>query len=413
MSSHFIVLCVILILVSAFVAYLGDLLGRHIGKRRIKLFGLRPRVSAIVVTAITGGLITLLTILVLVATSQTVRNMARRASELMQLEREARTKTADAEQEVMRVEAEIKRISDEQQSLLKRLGDAHNELESTTVERDRIADELKKLDETVEDQRKLALHLRGEVDRLDKRRQSQQREIEANTAYILEQESALTSLRQQTAQLTQRVEEYREGEIVVPEGTRLAGGYFTTTDDRRAILEQLLLLKNQVELPGGVTPVWPASAQWEAAVDRIQARQPEPLAAVILEAAENALKGGTMQVNVRVLSYVEIFRAGDIILLWRIEKPLDRREADVTAQTILTGLSQKAIERGAIPLMGDGRLTLFDSLSFGTFVTDLLEAQPPAYCALQAARDIGALDLLKAEDNVVWRMVPAGAAGPR
>jgi len=39
------------------VAYLGDIVGTRIGKRRISLFGLRPRHTSSVITVITGILI--------------------------------------------------------------------------------------------------------------------------------------------------------------------------------------------------------------------------------------------------------------------------------------------------------------------------------------------------------------------
>ena len=46
-----------LILISGFIAYFGDLLGRRMGKKRLSLFNLRPRYTAIVVTTFTGMLI--------------------------------------------------------------------------------------------------------------------------------------------------------------------------------------------------------------------------------------------------------------------------------------------------------------------------------------------------------------------
>jgi len=56
-----------------FIAYWGDLLGRRMGKRRLTLFGLRPRYTAIAVTTITGMLIALITISIMAMVSQRVR----------------------------------------------------------------------------------------------------------------------------------------------------------------------------------------------------------------------------------------------------------------------------------------------------------------------------------------------------
>lgn len=61
------------IIFGGFIAYLGDLLGSHIGKKRISLFKLRPRYTARVATVGVGMLIPLLTILVILAGSSEVR----------------------------------------------------------------------------------------------------------------------------------------------------------------------------------------------------------------------------------------------------------------------------------------------------------------------------------------------------
>ena len=54
------VFLIIFIFVSGFIAYFGDLLGRRMGKKRLTLFNLRPRHTAIIITTITGMLISAL-----------------------------------------------------------------------------------------------------------------------------------------------------------------------------------------------------------------------------------------------------------------------------------------------------------------------------------------------------------------
>ncbi len=56
-----------------FIAYWGDLLGRRLGKRRLSLFGLRPRYTAIIFTTVTGMLIAVFTIAFMATISQRVR----------------------------------------------------------------------------------------------------------------------------------------------------------------------------------------------------------------------------------------------------------------------------------------------------------------------------------------------------
>ncbi|MBM3450818.1 MAG: DUF3084 domain-containing protein [Armatimonadetes bacterium] len=52
----------LLLLVSGVIAYVGNVVGRRIGKRRLSLFGLRPRTTAQIITVLTGVVINLVTL---------------------------------------------------------------------------------------------------------------------------------------------------------------------------------------------------------------------------------------------------------------------------------------------------------------------------------------------------------------
>lgn len=62
-----------LILVSGLVAFIGNLVGRNIGRRRLSLVGLRPRYTAQVITVLTGMLITVVTLAVVLLVSDDAR----------------------------------------------------------------------------------------------------------------------------------------------------------------------------------------------------------------------------------------------------------------------------------------------------------------------------------------------------
>lgn len=63
----------ILLAVSGVIAYIGDYLGTLVGKRRLTILGLRPRVTALVVAVGTGISITLLTLTVAAILSDNVK----------------------------------------------------------------------------------------------------------------------------------------------------------------------------------------------------------------------------------------------------------------------------------------------------------------------------------------------------
>ncbi len=67
-------LTVMIVLASGLIAYLGDLIGRKMGRKRLSLFGLRPRYTAIVISICAGMLIAALTLTVAFVVSKRVRD---------------------------------------------------------------------------------------------------------------------------------------------------------------------------------------------------------------------------------------------------------------------------------------------------------------------------------------------------
>ena len=63
----------ILMLMGGIIAFLGDKIGSKVGKKKMTLFGLRPRYTSIIVTIISGVLISFLTIAVLAVVNENVR----------------------------------------------------------------------------------------------------------------------------------------------------------------------------------------------------------------------------------------------------------------------------------------------------------------------------------------------------
>jgi uncharacterized protein (DUF3084 family) len=63
----------ILLIVSGAIAYIGNYVGRYIGKRRLVLFGLRPRHTAIMIAVVSGSLIAAVTLTSLLFISQDAR----------------------------------------------------------------------------------------------------------------------------------------------------------------------------------------------------------------------------------------------------------------------------------------------------------------------------------------------------
>lgn len=97
----------VLIVLSGAIAIVGNAVGRNIGRRRLSLFGMRPRYTARLITVLTGMLITVTTLVVVLALSEEARVALFRLNEVLR--------------ETQRLEAEIRKQQDRLRQLA--LGD--------------------------------------------------------------------------------------------------------------------------------------------------------------------------------------------------------------------------------------------------------------------------------------------------
>ncbi len=79
-----VILIPVLIIISGAVAYIGNMVGRATGRRRLTIFGLRPRHTAHLITVITGMLITIISLGSVLLVSQDARTGLFRLNQLRQ-----------------------------------------------------------------------------------------------------------------------------------------------------------------------------------------------------------------------------------------------------------------------------------------------------------------------------------------
>lgn len=60
-------------IVGSFISFLADNIGRRIGKKKIVIFNLRPKYTAVLITSITGGIIAIISVLLLSSLSKDAR----------------------------------------------------------------------------------------------------------------------------------------------------------------------------------------------------------------------------------------------------------------------------------------------------------------------------------------------------
>jgi|GEM_PF-2389428 len=111
----FAILILALIVATCFIAYIADNIGKNLGKKRISIFGLRPRQTATLISMATSVVIMLLTVAILMLTSASLRNALLRYD----TEKKAANK----------VQREYAQLQTEKEELLKSVRVQHEQIE--------------------------------------------------------------------------------------------------------------------------------------------------------------------------------------------------------------------------------------------------------------------------------------------
>ena len=168
-------LIIIMAIVGGLIAYLADKMGSKIGKKRMSVFGLRPKHTSILLTVLGGTIIAVLTISVMAIASQSARTalfgMEKIQQELKLLNQEKADTTAALEQAKGKVNEQNKKISeldakiqeavaenDAMEIKLAQVNDmysqAQNEVNSLTHSKLQLTNEIDELEKTTETLRK-------------------------------------------------------------------------------------------------------------------------------------------------------------------------------------------------------------------------------------------------------------------
>lgn len=168
-----VLLIIALVTVSGVIAYVGDIVGRRMGRKRLSLFGLRPRYTAIIISVVAGMLITIFTLGVAMAVSENVKDGFLRVVE-MRREREAMLqRLADLDGELKEREQELKRgreaaaaQSEALSAVEVELGEAQTDLQQEKGKLARASAEVKNREAVVERQTRRLTSLAREHDKL-------------------------------------------------------------------------------------------------------------------------------------------------------------------------------------------------------------------------------------------------------
>jgi len=343
-----IVLIVTLIIISGIIAYIGDLTGFRIGKKKISIFGLRPHHTAVFVTILTGIIISILTISILSILSYDVRTALFGLDELRERQYE---------------------LTREIQSRNKMLEETRKELDEKTEELENMEDEFQQLSNQIEMQTKQLNSLIEIRDKLTEERDSLQQEINELQKTIRGLYSGITWL--------------RSGDIILNQGEEIAQTIIQGGIPEQEIEQNLMEMLNQANkkvLEMGAEPdensgqvLIISKKEYEELVEKIT--QSEQELVVRLLASMNVIKGEIVIANFSTTENKLVFKKGEVVFVEEIPPISDPKEAESRLFSILRKVNLKAVQEGIIPEPETSLVGTISAANLFEMVRDIVQCE--------------------------------------
>ena len=343
-----IMLIVVLVLTGGVIAFIGDRLGSKVGKKKLSLFGLRPRHTSILVTIITGILITTVTFGILAIASKDVRTALFGMNKL---------------------KAEL----NEKQSMIEEASGAlvnvKNDLNTTKEEYAKSKKDLEETQEDLEIAQQAAELLRQEQVALQNRNQElwsdnqtlieHNQSLAENNQFLLANNESLKAdnleLEKTNSDLQEGIENIRERPIIYRVGELLASGVIKKTDDPVKIqndLNQIIALANskiidRLGTEGSKDGVWIYPIEYQKAMDRLKQAKGDTLIRLIV--AANLVKGDPVLTELEMHPNRVVYQENEFVYQKIYNVPIDGSNSEMLISDFLRNVNMTAINNGILP----------------------------------------------------------------
>lgn len=343
-----IMLIVVLVLTGGVIAFIGDRLGSKVGKKKLSLFGLRPRHTSILVTIITGILITTVTFSILAIASKDVRTALFGMNKL---------------------KAEL----NEKQSMLEEASGAlvnvKNDLNTTKEEYAKSKKDLEETQEDLEIAQQAAELLRQEQVALQNRNQElwsdnqtlieHNQSLAENNQFLLANNESLKAdnleLEKTNNDLQEGIENIRERPIIYRVGELLASGVIKKTDDPVKIqndLNQIIALANskiidRLGTEGSKDGVWIYPIEYQKAMDRLKQAKGDTVIRLIV--AANLVKGDPVLTELEMHPNRVVYQENEFVYQKIYNVPIDGSNSEMLISDFLRNVNMTAINNGILP----------------------------------------------------------------
>ncbi|MGE4445402.1 MAG: DUF3084 domain-containing protein [Synergistaceae bacterium] len=371
-----------LAIVSAVVAWAGDIIGMKLGKKKVTFLKLRPKYTSRIISVITGIGIALFTLLVISVASEPVRTalfsmnyVQNQITSLTAELQQNRTNLQGMEIELFRSKGDVIEKQNELHVLeeklsagTKSLKEARAELEKMTIIKDKT-----------EEEQKILLEEKAILEQESKK-------LEASVA----------ALKQEAEKLKADIQRLREGRIAVLTGEKLAQGVISGPESTVRHVDQAVerLIAETQALLAYRFGTKPESIKRplvdKSSIDRAKSIISKTPGRYLLRltALSNAVEGEPVMAELETYSTKVIFNSGDILAEKNIKKGSQREDVEETLFIMLRDVNLRAARDGVLRDPLSGNVGSIDTAEFMQVIEDITNSKSDVMLRIYAAEDI-------------------------
>ena len=412
------VIIISLVILSGLIAFIGDKIGMKMGKKRVSLFGLRPRYSSIIITILTGVLIAVLSITILLGVYSELRNALFNINDVLNRLERLNQQLAERDQQLSERDQKLAARDQELSRLQQEIAAKENEITEKEKEIAAKDQELKNVENELKELAKNRDQLQNRVAELSSQREDLETQVTELEEQIADLEADYDDLREVANQLQAGVIYYMGEDIVYQKGDViyndvLEGG--RSEQETISALNEYLQKANQValnqEIQVNEETGMALRLQTEDILNaaRILYNMDQGSRVIVsLVSRVNVPKNDWLYANFQLYEDFVVFEQDSLISSRVISSNQSSEEIEDELEALLQNVNEKAINQGLLP-DNSGQVGSINFSQFYDLVNRVRSARGKIKVNIYAAQNIWRMDRLN--DNLSFELEDVADGG--
>lgn len=363
-------LIVVLVVVGGAIAFIGDRLGSKVGKKKLTIFGLRPKHTSVLVTILTGISITTMTLAVMTTVSDNVRTALFGMEQLRQT-------MAETENRLVYASKELENSKAEQAKTDATLAQTRKDLDQLMEQRRELeqrADELQRGNDALEAAK---AELMAENNNLA----SQNQGLADDNAKLVNDNKQLED---RNDYLTTGIQIMREGDITFRAGEVLYGGVVKCGRSTEETMNDLSVLTDMAReniarrLGDKATEqekqIWILQSDYDQASRIISESQDDMVVRIV--SIGNLVRGEDVRTALQLYRNKRVFNDGELIATKSLHVNVNNEdEVDAEITSFLRDVNGIATQKGVLPDPISGNVGIIEGEEIYNTINDLRAAR--------------------------------------